>query len=934
MVECVRQPPLTRRSESFADLSRAFDALLEGAGGCVVIEGGPGTGKTQLLQEARLHAQSLDMAVLQSRATDPDRLASLAAPRRFPFGPDGPDQESAEGHGSENVARAKMRLSALARSRPLAILFDDAHQMDEATALALRTLVQEMRSERILWLLSRRPGESPKYAQRTINRLLHQGARSLPLPPLLEAEPISLASPSPHRETGRDLQNTVPGIGIDSFSLGREPFGEPHRERLTGSDGEPLLGFLAENGHLPHSLSSNARWLLQAASVLARPFTVAEIAGLIGQSPIDVLPSLNEAVTVGALVDRETEFSFRSDLFRRSLHGSLAHSVRQALHESVALMRERPRAEPARTGPRVAASADAQLVETLFYLTEQMKSTAPGTAADLILYLLDMLDEKDERRFPVLSDAVRLLATVGRLDQARKLAEETLRGGVPSAQSGYLILALADVFYLNGQAREVVEHTGRALAIPGISETTRVQLQSIRAHGLLEEQNGPDAAEEADATAALAIEGAYRIGEAKSLVCGHSGRCRAALEKGDLEKSVLLGTEAVRIADDSGGQARHRHPRIWLAAALTAADRLDEAQETLFADQAEFDRLGLGWSQPLWHYHLADLRLKGGRLDEAHVEAEMGMRFAKRLTAEPQTARLLTVLARVALHRDELSASRQYVEDAWWLVMDRKQRPPDELAWMTAVVTELDGTSGSGLLPLADVLDSESGRVRLLTRLPHTAASIIRMAKNTGDGALAAAVAATSQTLRVRNPGVRTFSAAALHADSVLRADTALLRAAVAEYQHSPRIMARAAATEELALAEARGGARDEALSLLRSALAVYHACGAKNDVRRVETSLAGLGSRRSAPEPAERSRKQTDAVGLTISELRVARLVAEGLTNREVATRLCLSPHTVDSHLRHSFNKLGVNSRVELTRWVLANDELAMSGLLLRGPD
>jgi DNA-binding CsgD family transcriptional regulator len=53
----------------------------------------------------------------------------------------------------------------------------------------------------------------------------------------------------------------------------------------------------------------------------------------------------------------------------------------------------------------------------------------------------------------------------------------------------------------------------------------------------------------------------------------------------------------------------------------------------------------------------------------------------------------------------------------------------------------------------------------------------------------------------------------------------------------------------------------------------------------------------------------------LTTSELAVARLVAEGLTNREVAERLFVSPHTVNSHLRHVFSKLGITSRVELAR-------------------
>jgi DNA-binding CsgD family transcriptional regulator len=52
-----------------------------------------------------------------------------------------------------------------------------------------------------------------------------------------------------------------------------------------------------------------------------------------------------------------------------------------------------------------------------------------------------------------------------------------------------------------------------------------------------------------------------------------------------------------------------------------------------------------------------------------------------------------------------------------------------------------------------------------------------------------------------------------------------------------------------------------------------------------------------------------------------VAALVANGATNREVAAMLFISPHTVDSHLRHAFSKLGVSSRVQLAR--LASSEM-----------
>jgi DNA-binding CsgD family transcriptional regulator len=59
----------------------------------------------------------------------------------------------------------------------------------------------------------------------------------------------------------------------------------------------------------------------------------------------------------------------------------------------------------------------------------------------------------------------------------------------------------------------------------------------------------------------------------------------------------------------------------------------------------------------------------------------------------------------------------------------------------------------------------------------------------------------------------------------------------------------------------------------------------------------------------------------LTESELAVVRLVADGLTNREAAERLFVSPNTVNSHLRHAFTKLSVKSRVELARVVSEQD-------------
>ena len=79
-----------------------------------------------------------------------------------------------------------------------------------------------------------------------------------------------------------------------------------------------------------------------------------------------------------------------------------------------------------------------------------------------------------------------------------------------------------------------------------------------------------------------------------------------------------------------------------------------------------------------------------------------------------------------------------------------------------------------------------------------------------------------------------------------------------------------------------------------------------------------GESARDAAAAPDDRTR---DGV-LSTREAEVARLVAEGITNKEIGSRLFISEHTVDSHIRSILNKLGVNTRAQIAAWMASSSQ------------
>nr|WP_232838821.1 helix-turn-helix transcriptional regulator [Streptomyces geranii] len=103
---------------------------------------------------------------------------------------------------------------------------------------------------------------------------------------------------------------------------------------------------------------------------------------------------------------------------------------------------------------------------------------------------------------------------------------------------------------------------------------------------------------------------------------------------------------------------------------------------------------------------------------------------------------------------------------------------------------------------------------------------------------------------------------------------------------------------------------RTEARDRLHSALEAFETFGAPHCATQARAELRALGA------PVTVVAGVVDfAARLTAQQLMVARMAADGATNREIAVRLALSPRTIDHHLRGVFSRLGIRSRIELVR-------------------
>jgi DNA-binding CsgD family transcriptional regulator len=269
------------------------------------------------------------------------------------------------------------------------------------------------------------------------------------------------------------------------------------------------------------------------------------------------------------------------------------------------------------------------------------------------------------------------------------------------------------------------------------------------------------------------------------------------------------------------------------------------------------------------------------------------------------------ICAHVALHRGDHTAAQSSVAEARRrLVAGPVEIGFDWMNWIVSLLLESNDQPAEALATLTQTWDL-SAPVRYLQASSRAMApDLVRLALSGGDSERARSVTEELEDGARRSP-TATTRGVALRCRGLLDNDPDALLEAVAVHRGGPRPYLIATACEDAALVLGRTARAADASALLAEAIAVYERLDAAWDVARADMKQRRLGIR--PPRRPTRRRPSFGWDSLTATELRVVSLVAEGLTNRQVAERLYVSRRTVATHIEHVFQKLGHANRVEL---------------------
>ena len=928
---------LVGRAVELDVLRAVVEDAARGRGRIALVEGEAGIGKSRLIAETLAFARRRGFRVLhgacdeveQDRplralrealelergAPDPPRaaLARLVHADGEP-GPVGRDAGDAD-EGWLIVEAVLDVLEEFASTVPVALVVEDLQWADPLTLRALHSVSRHLTRVRLALFATVRGGSHGVDVDRALADLLERGAEHVLLGSLSSEEAAHLAGEVVGLPAGPRLLEQVGGAGGNPLFV---------IELVRALDDEGAISVLdgraeARPSSLPPTLRltllrrlsllpEEALNLLRIASILGASFSLAELGLLAGRTPAQLVPALAAAVDAGLLTESGDRLTFRHDLVRDAVYQDLPAAVRKGLHREAGAVLGRAGVPVERLAGHVALGAehgDAEAVGWLRRAAQLSAARAPATTVRLLERALEITDPADPICDALAAELVEPLLSSGRPRDAETVARKVLARAPAPGVEVVVRTGLASVLAFGARYPEGIHELQQAsLAAP---EHERHSLAA--AASLLMVLDGQ--LERARDSAERAIETGERLGNDHALCLGLQTLALVALAEGFVDRAVTVAQRAVTVAQCSDAAwANHFTGQLWLGTALASGDRLDEAEVVLQAGRSRAEQTGDLARLPLYHWAIAEARLAGGHWDDALAEAQAGLGLIDEHASHIGDVFAHALCAHVAFHRGDRIVAQSAVHQAQRsLVAGPLEIGFDWMSWIGALLLETQGQPAAALAMLSEAWDLIAPLRYLQAASRAMGPDLVRMALSAGDQQRALSVTDELERSAQRGP-TPTARGLALRCRGLLANDPDVLLEAVAAHRRGPSPYQLAAACEDAAVALGHSARADEAVPLLSEAVAAYERLDAVWDVARAQSAQRTFGIqqvRRALRRPS------FGWDSLTPTELRVVGLVAEGLTNRQIAERLYVSRRTVATHLEHVFQKLGHTNRVEL---------------------
>jgi DNA-binding CsgD family transcriptional regulator len=791
----------------------------------------------------------------------------------------------------------------LGDEQPVLIAVDDAQWVDGSSAMVLGFAMRRLGKARVRVIVTTRP-ETSEFASRQLgldhwpsNLVENFPIRGVSLRALgqLVDETLRINLPRP---VLRRLEQITGGNPYHALLvaplLAEAPVADQWRLPVPDT---PAAAILARLRRLPPAVHRDVG-VFSAASPQTLQF-------IRDSGPSRLRRSLEASIVEGVLVLPSGRPQFSHPLIPSVAYSALPLDRRRDTHALLASMAPDP-AERARHRAAASDGPDASVAADLEAASIAEKGRGAPEAEGALLELAAEMSPETEERCRRLIDAADAFDEAGMLDRAGQLLTRVLGSSSARGQRQRAHIRLAT---RAGNLTAMDAGLSAVLVEPSLEPSIRAEAFDARASARFNAGDLTGAI--ADSKASLT--NAEAANEVMAVVRGAVNVAWLQTFAAPARPEPLRRARKLRAGRDYLGYGAN--PELVVALRHMYRDRISIARAGLGTLIEVATRRGDDASLAGYHFHAAELEIRAGRFHSANEHARLALEIDRAIGNNHASS--LFAAGLTAAHLGRTDDARRYAVEGL-----AAAEALDDWVFRLQTSTVLGFTDLS--IGDADAAAARLGDIpRQLLSHGFREPSVIPVWPNAIEALLLAGqIDRAADLLPVymelaedfgcpwaRATGSRCKGLLAAAQGELAEAEPEL-RAAVDTHRDLVSPFERARTLMALGTVLRRQRQRREARAVLGEAREIFSSLGAVGWAEHAQHELARIGGR------------EGELPGLSVTELSVARLVAEGHTNREVAAALFVAERTVEANLSRIYAKLEIRSRTELTRWIAAQSD------------